>query len=473
MIPFWLSLGLIFPVGLFLILHVPAMWAADGGAHVARVFQIAEGGNRAVYINHNHGVGYGGEIPLNVNDLKNLELDDVGKSPIAPGAEGWSKILTPQEKQEISQISHQKISKQKVLISFVNTAAYSPVAYAPNVVGVKAGMKLNINLGHTLELARLCGLFAFMLCVGYALFTLRKSALKWAVMTVSLLPLVVFQASVITADSFLLSVTILFSALVIKALFSNLQLNLADKILLYICVLIIPLAKSAYFPIVFVILLLPRRHWANRTRYWLWAASALAISMIGFGMWASMTTDVAASNGLVRGDTFWKYGDADVQKNFVVHHPLLYLRVLFDSVLYGSKYYMDSFFGWLGFTYLPVPGIAQLAGYMSLGLSLLLAGKTKHQKYVPGAVLAIIGATVLLIFTTLYLYYTSIQNTMVEGVQGRYFLPLAVLFIAAFAAYFPKLRVAREGAATAKVLLAVLITFCFLFSSLRYGLAIV
>src|SRR4051794_15312171 len=67
--PLAIFLVLSVPAGLYLVFHIPTMWAPDGGAHVARVFQIAAGGFRPVYINHEHGVGYGGSIPLNVNNL--------------------------------------------------------------------------------------------------------------------------------------------------------------------------------------------------------------------------------------------------------------------------------------------------------------------------------------------------------------------------------------------------------------------
>jgi uncharacterized membrane protein len=461
------------PASLFLVFHVPFMWAPDGGAHTARVFQIAEGGFRPLYIDHNHGVGYGGEIPLNVSQLKDAELNVIGQVPAPPGGETTKKLITKQDKITVASIANQKISKQKILISYVNTAAYSPVAYAPDVVGVWAGMKLNLTLGHTLRLAELLSSLTFLLCAGYALFTLRKSSLKWIVLSVSLLPLVVFQSTVITADAFLISISILLSALILKALSPGLRLTLLDKILLYICIVIIPLVKSVYFPVAFLALLVPKRHWATERRYWLWLSTALVLSMAGFLVWSHLTTDVAASNGLVRGDMDWTYGDATVQKNFVLHHPVGYLHVLVDSILYGSKFYMDTFFGWLGFTYLPIPGVAMIAGYFSLALSTLVAGKLAIRRYVSGAILAIVATTMLIVFTTLYVYYTPPLRTIIEGVQGRYFLPLTVLFLAAFSALLPKLRIDLEGRDTAKVLLVCLAVFCFTLSMWRYGLAIV
>lgn len=472
LVPLAIFLVLTVPSGLFLTFNVPAFWAADGAAHIERVFQIADGGYRPIFIDHNHGVGYGGKVPTTVTALREVEIGIVSRSPAPPGQITLKKIITPQDKQDIAKISSQKISKDRQLVSYVNTAAYSPLAYAPSVAGIKMGMALNLNLGHTLLLARLFSFVVFLLCVGYSLYALRKSQFKWMVMTVALLPLVTFQATLITADSFLLSLAILFSALILKGLQGGQNLSLADKTLLYLSVVLIPITKPTYFPLVFLVLILPRQQWDSYKKYWIWTGSALGISMIGFVVWSLLTTDVAASNGLVRGDLFWNYGDADVQKKFMMHHPFGYIHVLFDSMLYVSKIYAENFFGWLGFTYLPIPGLALVAGYLSLGLSVLVAGKAKLAKYSSLAVLGSVAATALLIFTTLYAYYTVPRNSVVEGVQGRYFLPVTVLLLAGLAMALPKLRVANDGINNAKVLLIVLISSCFLLSILRYGLAI-
>lgn len=471
LLPLFVFVVLAAPSGLYLAFKVPAMWAPDGGAHVARVFQIAEGGFRPVYINHEHGIGYGGSIPVNVNDLKTLELTVVGEDG-QPGAERETKLITPQEKQQIKGINSQKISKQRVLISFVNTAAYSPVAYAPNVIGVVIGKYLNLNLGHTLILSKLCGFLVFLLCCGYGLYSLRKSQLKWALLTVSLLPLTIFQASQITADSFLISVIVLFSAIIIKMLLTNIKITKLDAILLLLCIVTIPLVKSVYFPLVFLVLFVGKNRWPQELPYKLLTAISLTISTLGFVIWSKMTADVAASNGLVRGDMLWHYGDAKIQEKFILQHPFGYIHAIIDSFIYQSKFYTDTFFGWLGFTYLPIPGLAQVAGFLALGLSVMLGGINKVKRYIPWALTGAILLVSLLMFTVFYVSFSLPKETLVEGVQGRYFLPMTVLIIATLSSFLPKLKISASGVNNAKYLLLSLTTFCLLLSVLRYGLAL-
>lgn len=472
LVPLTVFLILCIPIGLFFALNTPAMWAPDGGAQVARVFQIADGGFDAQYINHDHGVGYGGEVPVNVNNLKNLELSYLAKSGI-PGAERENKILTSEEKTQIKTINDQKISKQKILISFINTAAYSPIAYLPSVIGVKLGMIVNLTVGHTLLIAGLLGFLVYLISVSYTLFTLRSSQLKWVIMVVALLPLAIFQTTVITADSLLMSIGILFSGLIIKALFSDMKLSIADKCLLYLSVLILPQLKSVYFPLIFLILLIPKNNWRKKKYYWLWLISALVISTIGFGYWSLLSSGVAASAGLVRGDTLWVYGDASIQEHFILTHPLGFLHAIVNSVIYQSNFYINTYFSWLSFAYLPIPGIAQVAGFMALGLSVFLSGIIRAKKTTTIALISILIIVVLLIFTVLYVTYSLPRNSYVEGIQGRYFLPITALAIVATAAIFPKLRIKRVGLDTAKLILVSLCTICLLLSGIRYGVAII
>ncbi|MEI9913723.1 MAG: DUF2142 domain-containing protein [Candidatus Saccharibacteria bacterium] len=184
------------------------------------------------------------------------------------------------------------------------------------------------------------------------------------------------------------------------------------------------------------------------------------MSLIGFGIWSALSTDIAASNGLVRGLP-WQYGFAKVQEKFILHHPLGYIHALIDSLIYETNFYIDTFFGWLGFTYMPIPGIALVSGFLALGLSIVLAGQQKVSRYVPLA-LAIINLGIILItFTTLYIAYTLPKLGFVEGVQGRYFLPITILSIATVAMAFPKFRISKDGRTNAKIILMILIAFCF------------
>jgi uncharacterized membrane protein len=471
LIPLAVAMVLIIPLGIYLLINVPDMWSADGGAQVARAFQIADGGIKPVFINHHEGVGYGGTIPLNVNDLKTVELTIIGQDGPA-GVERQTKLITAQDKVVINQIKSQKISKEKILISYVNTAAYSPVAYLPNILGLKIGMLFNFSLGHTLLLARLCGFLTFVAVVAYSLYTLRKSGLKWIVMTVALLPLVVFQSTLITADSFLMSVAILLSAIFIKALSRDTQLTLLDKILLFACIITIPITKSVYFPLAGIILFVPRRHWATKRGYWIFTAVSLIISAALFAWWSDLTLDVAASNGLVRGDNLWRYGDAKIQQKFVLSHPFTFIETMVRTFMYQSQFYIDTYFGWLGFTYLPIPGLAFVTGFLGLGLSGLLAGKAKFEKYIPSMLAAFIAAITLIMLVTFYLAYTPLRDQVIEGMQGRYFLPLTIFGIVAMAMWLPKVRIDKNGLSSAKALLIVLVTFTLVLSIVRYGIAI-
>ena len=459
--------------GLFFVAKVPYMWVADGGAHVSRAFQVAQGEWRATYFNHNHGDGYGGYVPKSLDQLRYQQLGLIGKIG-KPGFERIAKDLSRADMLQSQKVASLPISKERVKVSFVNTAAYSPVAYAPSAIAIKISMLTHRSLGQTLTLARIFGLITFMISVGYALFTLRGSQTKWIIFTVALLPLVIFQASLITADSTLFSVMLLFSAILIKSWLPKQTLTRVDKTLLLTTAILLPLIKSVYIPVVLLLMTVPQKQWKNQRSYYVSIGVAMLLAVIGFVLWSLATRDIAASNGLVRGDLFWQYGFASQQIHFIVHHPFGFVHAIIASLVYQSRFYVDTTFGWLGYNYLPIPGLSQLAGFFALGLSVMVVEPfTKKMRRTGIAALLAVSAVVILIFTTLYISYTIVAYPVVEGVQGRYILPCFVILLSGLAFVAGNFRVAPKAYVLARNLLIVLVAFSLIFSTIRYGLSVI
>jgi uncharacterized membrane protein len=407
-----------------------------------------------------------------VDLLRYQQLGLIGKIG-KPGFERQTQDQTAADRQASKQVAALPIESKRVKVSFVNTAAYSPVAYIPAALGIKIGMILKLSVGHTLYLARIFGFMAFLASVSYALFTLRKTNLKWIIFGVALLPLVVFQAALITADSMLFTTILLFSGLLLKSWLPNQRLSTADKILLGIAAVMLPLVKSVYAPFVALVLFAPVSHWKTTRQRYVFMSLVLTLSAIGFLVWGYLTKDIAASNGLVRGDPFWHYGFAAIQTKFALHHPFGVLHAIINSLIYQSRFYVDTTFGWLGFNYLPIPGVAQLADFLALGLSILIVEPfTRKQRKYGIALLGMSLVVTFLIFTTLYLTYTIIANSVVEGVQGRYLLPFFPLCLAGLAFLAGKFRLAKPAYASGITLLVSLISFGLILSTVRYGLAI-
>jgi hypothetical protein len=97
---------------------------------------------------------------------------------------------------------------------FAGTEGYSPVAYVPYIAAAAIGRLFGLDFPALLLLMRLFGLAAFTAVTAYAISV--SPAVKWAFVLIAMLPVSLYNRSVLSADGAALS-----SALMITALCLN------------------------------------------------------------------------------------------------------------------------------------------------------------------------------------------------------------------------------------------------------------
>ncbi|HUD06362.1 MAG TPA: DUF2142 domain-containing protein [Candidatus Saccharimonadales bacterium] len=408
--------------GILFVFTTPLLWGADETTHFGRVYQITQGHIRSVYIGDVWGTGYGGYIPANLfSFIKAVDADLLHPNTTILDTR---RVGTPNI---YNQFGDQKFSKQKVIYSFPNTATYSPVAYAPSVVGVFITEKLNLNIASMIYAGRLCDLAFYILCVYFALKILRFTRTKWIIFTVALLPMALFQASIITADTTTNAVAILFAALIIKSLIYKKPLSKLESILLLLLAIVLPLVKPIYVFFDFLILFIPKQL-LRISRGTILKILALVVGLIGFVVWSYITRNVTDAVRLMRGD-FWQSISPPAQIKYAEHHIITAGVIVVRTVFLQDNTYLSQLIGWLGFDYVPAPAMAIISSLGAMGLAFLIIDKAKLSKKHAYAILAVILACFVTLFATLYITFTRVKYPEVEGVQGRYFIPLLPLLL--------------------------------------------
>ncbi|MGW4591129.1 DUF2142 domain-containing protein [Amycolatopsis thermoflava] len=398
--------------GVFAVI-TPPLWGFDEFTHVGRAYAVDHGRMLPRRIPDSLGY-YGGEVPSTITDL----IGHAAPNYLAPPPPPAPSVVDPGEYERL--LDH-PLESPPVLLGFGNTSAYSPVAYLPSAIGLRVTETLGGSVGTTLTVMRLADVLAYTALVATALRLLRAHRFKWVVFVVASLPMTVFQAGTISADAVTNALAILFSALFVRATFLRHRLGPWPTALLVASAVLLPLAKPTYVLLALLLLVVP----ADRLSLWRGGrALAAAAGLAGFAAWTAVSARTSESMHLMRpGETV----DPGAQTDFVLGHPGEFLQVLVRTFVYQENSYFTQFFGTLGFTWVPVPATAVVCCLLAVGLALGMGDRLTAPPSRTAVTAAVVLLGVAAVFGTLYLEYSPVGYHLIAGVQGRYFIPLAIV----------------------------------------------
>jgi uncharacterized membrane protein len=108
-----------------------------------------------------------------------------------------------------------EVEQAKKFLPFAGTEGYTPVSYAPYIVAGGIARLLDFDFPNTLLLMRVLGVLVFTAIAAYA--TKIAPALKWAFVLIALLPVSLYNRSVLSADGAALSYALVVTAVYFSA----------------------------------------------------------------------------------------------------------------------------------------------------------------------------------------------------------------------------------------------------------------
>jgi uncharacterized membrane protein len=318
-------------------------------------------------------------------------------------------------------------------VSSANTAAYSPVAYVPGALGLAAAILMGAKPHAAIIAARFANTLAFALIGGLALWLAGRGRLV-LLLTLSL-PMTVWLAGSCSQDGLVIALTVLGAGLLLREGRAAFWCGCA-------ALAVLALQKPPFLPLAILPLVVPghfdRRGWIRR----LGGAVVVALPAL---LW-SVAVAVLVSVPLLPGSPYhpgplWP-GDptrlfrsavASAQISVLLHHPL---RVALLPVTTGGRALPSlwlQFMGVLGHLSIRLPRLLYTlwtAAILSGVARLATEASTRPVAWVTpaAAVVAILGSAEL-IFLALYVTWTPVGMGRIDGIQGRYFIPLLPLLL--------------------------------------------
>lgn len=329
-------------------------------------------------------------------------------------------LITQYEVKE--QMDLTESEENKVGHSFNATALYSPLSYLPQSCGIALAKLFTGKVWILFLMGRIFN-FATIGAVMALAVHLMPYGKKYLIL-IALLPMNLHECISLAPDGMVTALVFLMTALVLYLRErGNKPLTRCQLAALYVLAVAVSLYKIVYLPFCLLYFLIPREQFGSKKKYFGHVAGMMAAVAVFLGSWMRISSRYLFQ--------FNPGVDSGEQTHYILTHPFSYIGIVKNTLIEKGTFYFDTMLGTkLGWLNVSVDEIL-LYLFAFVVVAALARDAQKREKtdrpFVWLAVLIILS-TVLLVLTSLYVEWTAVQAPIIEGVQGRYFIPLLLPF---------------------------------------------
>lgn len=314
-----------------------------------------------------------------------------------------------------------------ILHNNVNMALYSPVSYIFQVLGIGAADLFSDN---TYVLALSGSLVNMAGCTALIYYAIKFIPYGKGVLAfISLLPMALQERASLSVDAITYAALAAMLAFCLYMRQNRVKMSGREIALMYLFTALTASCKVVYFPLAFLLVLIPDENFGNKKRGLLLKGVGILETLALSAGWL-----LIAKNYL--GDTR-AGGDAAEKLGFIFHSPGRFIYILFKTFWKNEEGLVWEMLG------SKLGSLNIIINAMLLLLILILFFKVYYKEklrreapdYLAEAALLFLSlGMILLIAVSLYLQWTDIgaSTYSIEGLQGRYFLPVLPVICCGF-----------------------------------------
>jgi uncharacterized membrane protein len=306
----------------------------------------------------------------------------------------------------------------------INQTPYLLPAFAIILVRFLIG---SLNAFNAYLVAKFANLIFYAVIVRWAL--IRTKAFRHVMFFLALMPMSIFQAASASYDACLIASAFLLFAFLTKILLSDDTVKICKEDIVAICLASVFLVgvKFAYAPILVLLFAIPIAKFGNLKKYF------LCIGLVG-GMAVLFYLVPTIVNGVLSANVETVLTDAQIaHKAYVREHFFILPKVIWKTTTYYHHYWVESFFGILGWLDTNFPRF--FIGLLSLVLGIAVFTDASSVKGIRwnARLLSWAGVTVFFVCSISAMYISwnpilmgTVGGEIAYGAQGRYFIPIAL-----------------------------------------------
>ncbi len=397
----YLMLAIIF--GIAFLIFLPPGEKPDEANHFRRAYGIASGVLLPEVINDQ---GYGGsELPDGI-------LDDLVLLPAHGTYSTLGERLT------------RGLPEEKTVQEYPNTAIYNFIVYVPQTLAALIGKTLNLSILATAYLMEIFNYAIFVLLIYFAIKLSPK--FKNIILFVALNPMTLQEATSVSIDGLAIGLCLFLVAYVCWLIYGTKKvMDKKTLAVLYLMAIVIGLCKMVYLPLLLLYFLVPYERFGSKKKKRIHASIMIMICLLVNIGWLMATSGILTDFNTTPGVDV----DSHLQTVVILKNPLGYLM----KIAVTTNAYIFDWLGGLMGTALGSFNMHLPTIYLVISIVFFVIlfsqrdemyNLKKRDKIVIWAAFVI---AVLLIYTSEYLQWTGVGAPIIDGIQGRYFLPILTL----------------------------------------------
>lgn len=313
-----------------------------------------------------------------------------------------------------------------------------------SALGITLGRLFGFSTTLTYLLGRLFNMLVFVAAVYYSI--KRMPFGKGIILVWALLPMTLQQASSFSYDSPMLALSCLLTATTMSAVYAtetNKKAKILNNVILVLsCLLLMPCKGFALFPLAaFPLMLLPRIYQLHEEKIqtikdkikpWMKIVfvGILCVCVAGFGIFLAHKVQNWLKPENVDGYFVSWAQEQGFSIGYFIKRPVALVEMLLNTLWYRSDMYLQEMLGgMLGWVDIEIPLVFNI-GFLILLLYVSLRKENEKQLVKNGQRIwmgLVFLATVFLAIFAMLLYWTPRSSPVVEGMQGRYILPVLII----------------------------------------------
>lgn len=314
---------------------------------------------------------------------------------------------------------------------------YTDRSYLPTAFFIKIGRMSGLPFAWNMMLGKFGNLLFYTL-LGFLAIRFAKAG-KGIIALLALLPNALFAAGGFTYDSVvnggLLLAVVLTTNLMLE---ENSKISWIQTLLVLGAYIAGSTAKPVYIVMALMLVFFSQKRFESKLQTWGFRAAVVAI--IGLLMYTIFFPPVSTSanyelmgNLAYAGDKRNQGTSVLGQIQYIIQNPITYTGLLLSSMFGNLIKYVTGINSFFNYGYLGnLSGIFTVIGEILLVFGCVFAPKTEKRavigiKYKVLNIIMILGVSAI-IWTSMYVSYTPVGNSVIEGVQARYFIPLFLPF---------------------------------------------